>query len=194
MRTSVIALGMTALTVGLLVGCNTAAVTGDGNGGGVLGNVDVGFDLGAGLGEFQVEAGVAKTVVGTGRFTLTGALADGGTFVLDPADISVTPSDTTGGKGSVNLQTEVLEITVWIDNIDATDTVCGGGDQYGPYSVTLGEDLVPISIDPTEINLTTNTIALLNAGEFSICISVLSPVSGTVHIATLTFSVVPSIE
>ncbi len=195
MRTPAIALGITALAAGLMAGCNPAVPTDGGNGNGVLDNVNVDFNLGTGLGDFEVEAGVPKTLVGTGRFSLTGATASGGVFILDPSDVTVIPGDTSGGKGAADLQTgDPLQITVLIDGIEDVDTVCTDGEQYGPYSITLDENNVPVSIDPSEINLTANTIALLNSGEFSICIAVLSPVSGTVRIATLTFSVVPSLE
>jgi hypothetical protein len=100
----------------------------------------------------------------------------------------VTPSGSGAGKGSVNLQESgILEITVWIASGDEVETVCDTGEEYGPFSVKL-EDNVPVSVDPSEVTLSQNTLDLLNSGSFSLCIEVISPVDGIVTISSLTFN------
>ena len=149
----------------------------------------VAFDLGSGLGEFEVQAGQPARKTGTGAFELPDITLGRGTVELDPDVITVTPADSGGAKGTVNLQqTSILEVTVWIASTDEVETVCETGEQYGPYEVTLDENYVPISIDPPTVTLTQNTLDLLNAGEFSLCIQVVSPVDGTVTIESLTFN------
>jgi hypothetical protein len=82
----------------------------------------------------------------------------------------------------------VLEITAWIASADLLDTVCDVGEQYGPYEVTLDANYVPIAVQPATITLTQTTLDLLNGGEFSLCVQVVSPVSGTVRIESFTFN------
>ncbi len=147
------------------------------------------FELGAGLAEFEVQAGQAVRNSGSGAFDLSGLSIGSGSIELDPSVITVTPSGSVTGKGSVNLQeSSTLEITVWIASGDEVDTVCDAGEKYGPFSVTLDENNVPVSVDPSEVTLTQNTLDLLNSGSFSLCIEVISPVDGTVTIGSLTFN------
>lgn len=147
------------------------------------------FELGAGLAEFEVQAGQAVRNSGSGGFDLSGFSIGRGSIELDANVITVTPSGSGAGKGSVNLQESgTLEITVWIASGDEVDTVCETGEQYGPFDVTLDENNVPISVAPSEVTLSQNTLDLLNSGSFSLCIEVISPVDGTVTISSLTFN------
>jgi len=149
----------------------------------------VDFDLVSGLGEFEVQAGQPARKTGAGAFELPDITLGRGTIELDPDVITVIPADSGGAKGAVNLQqTSTLEVRVWIAPAAEVETVCETGEQYGPYEVTLDENYVPISIDPSSVTLTQNTLDLLNVGEFALCIQVVSPIDGTVTIESLTFN------
>ena len=145
--------------------------------------------LSGGLAQFDVQAGEAAKSSGTGSFSLEGISLGHGSIELDPSAITLTPAGGAGSKGAVNLQeTSTLVITVWIAPIDEVETVCDAGEQYGPFDVTLDENYVPVSIDPSSITLSGGTLDLLNAGEFSLCIEVVSPIDGTVTIESLTLN------
>lgn len=159
--------------------------------------IEVPFNLGTGpgqLGSFDVEAGTAATNAGTGSISVDAPDIGSGTIRINPEDITVTPADATGGKASVAQQeSTTLQITAKIAAVDLVDTICDEdvGEQYGPYLVTLDADYVPIAVDPSTLTLTQTTIDLLNAGEFSLCVEVLSPVTGTVTVANFTFVLSP---
>ncbi len=172
--------GVAALTAWQLGGCNLASL---------IPIPPVTFELGAGLATFEVQAGQAVQNTGSGAFDLSGFSIGSGSIELDPTVITVTPSGTPTGKGSANLQAGgTLDITVWIASADEVATVCDTGEQYGPFSVALDANNVPISISPSTFNLTDSTLDLLNSGSFSLCIEVISPVDGTVTINSLTFN------
>ena len=119
----------------------------------------------------------------------TGGIPIGsGSIKLDPAVIGIT-ENTSDEKRATALQAgSVLEVTVWIDSVDAVATVCDTGEEYGPFTVELDENLVPQSITPSSVTLTTDTLDLLNSGTFSLCVEVVAPVDGTVTIDSFTFN------
>ena len=184
--------GMTCAFVFAVVqacGCNNTP--GGGVGGGTSAEVDVSFDLDGGLGEFEVQAGQVVEKRGNGSFTLIGLTAGSGSIGIDVSDITVTPTDATGEKGTLTQQANsILEISGFLEASDLIDTVCEQPIErlYGPYLVTLDENFVPVSVDPATVDLRDDTIALLNEGEFTICIRVLSPVDATVSIASFGFT------
>jgi hypothetical protein len=199
-----LAVGIALAIVWYPAGCSVGATGGGGGGGqqvddgdgggggGVPGGFEVGFDLlkddGTGLGAFEAQAGVPTDNRGTGTLTTSGPALTSGSIRFDPADITVTPTGI--GKVIPAMQgTSQLIITGWIDALEAVDTVCGGGEEYGPYTVTLDENNVPIAISPSSITLTQNTIDLLNLGEFSICLRLESPIDATVRIERLVFDI-----
>jgi hypothetical protein len=158
-------------------------------GAGTPGAQSVDFPLGAGLGQFTVEAELPIARRGTGEFNTGGFTVGTGEIVIGIDGITVTPDENTGDKAAVRQQGELtLGITVWLAGVDLLETVCDVGEQYGPYTVTLDADYTPTAIDPPTITLTQATIDLLNTGEFSVCIGVLSPVNGTVTIESFTFN------
>jgi hypothetical protein len=158
-----------------LAGCPGAP----GGGGGGGGNVETSLILNEGLGTFDVEAGVPQRRTGTVTFSTAGGALQGGTLEITPSAITVEPG---GAKNAVLLQGGVLTVTVWIAPLDAEETVCDTGEQYGPYAVTLDESNVPVAIDPSTVELTDTTLDLLTLGQFSICIEVVSPIDATVTI------------
>ena len=142
------------------------------------------------LGTFQVEAGVPTQNRGTGSLGDNPIDIGSGTMLLDPASITFTPADGGGSKGSINQQDggEELVVTAWIAAVDEVDTVCETGEEYGPFTVTLDEDNQPTTVDPDSVTLTQTTIDLINGGEFSLCIEVVSTLDGTVTIEVLDFT------
>jgi len=151
--------------------------------------IPVNVPLSGGLAAYDVQADEPAKSSGTANFDTGGISVGRGTIELDPSVITVTPANGTGSKGGVAFQeTSTLEITVWVASVDLADTVCEAGEQYGPFSVTLDENFVPIAITPGSVTLSQNTIDLLNAGEFALCIEVISPIDGTVTIGSMTLN------
>lgn len=141
------------------------------------------------VGNLEVTAG--QTVQRSSSITVdVGDVSAGsGTLALSPDAISVTLANTTGQKGGANLQAaNTLMVTGWIAGPDTLDTVCGGGDEYGPFTVDLDENGGVTGVSPSSVSLTRNTVNLLNSGEFTICLSVESTVDATVSISRLNFT------
>ncbi len=149
--------------------------------------VPVEFALGGGLGIFAVEAGVPTQNRGTGSIGDAPVDPGSGSINIKPENVSVTPANNGSGKGTVNYQGGTLTITAWIAALDELETVCETGEEYGPFSVELNEANQPVSVEPSDITLSQNTIDLINGGQFSLCIEVISPIDGTVTIDALSF-------
>jgi len=144
-------------------------------------------ELGPNLGVFEVLAGTPTSKSGTSSFGETSVQIGSGSIEIDPSVITVTPAE--GTKGSINLQeTSTLIITVWIDDVESLATVCSSDSEYGPFAVELDENFIPVSVTPSTVTLDQATIDLLNAGEFSLCIEIESPVTGTIEIESFTFN------
>ncbi len=152
--------------------------------------IPVGVDLGNNLGSFEVQAGVPSTNRGTVSGIDTTITVGSGNLAFDTGNITVTPAGGGGGKRrDVNLQdTTVLVVTAWIDEVGAVETVCETGEEYGPFDVTLDENNVPVAIDPDHVDLTQTTVDLINGGEFSLCLEIVSPIDATITIERLTLN------
>ena len=169
--------GMLTLGVAVLGGCPAAAI-----------QIPVAFELGDSLGGFEVQAGVPTQNRGTGALGDNPFTIGSGTLTLDPNVIAVTPAGP--GKGGVNLQDGgTLIVTARIAAVAQLAVVCEEGELYGPFEVQLDANYVPVSVDPSTVTLTQDTIDLINIGEFSLCIEVESPIDGTVTIDRLNFRV-----
>ncbi|MCO6435555.1 MAG: hypothetical protein J5J06_00530 [Phycisphaerae bacterium] len=81
-----------------------------------------------------------------------------------------------------------ISVRVWVGAFDEVETVCTTGDEYGPFLVAL-ENGVPSSVDPSSVTLSSNTVTLLNGGNFSVCVEVIAPEDGQVIIDSLRFDV-----
>ncbi|MFH1108071.1 MAG: hypothetical protein V1790_02585 [Planctomycetota bacterium] len=151
--------------------------------------IPVEFSLAGGLGTFAVTAGEPTQNRGTGSLADTQINIGSATMKIDPSNITITPANGGGGKGTVNLQAGgTLVVSASIASADAVDTVCESGEKYGPFDIALDVNYQPVSVDPSSVTLSQNTIDLINGGEFSLCIEVTSPIDGTVTIAALSFS------
>lgn len=169
-----------ALPMFYLAGCRP--------GGGV--RIPFDFPLGAGLGTFEVVAGESTQNSGPG--TLSGNSRDVGSASvgLDPDAISFIPDDNTGSKGLTTYQIGgSFTVTAGIGGPDDEDTVCDTPvDEYGPFTVTLDAQFNVTSITPELIELEQSTLNLINAGSFSICLTIDdATVSGTLTIESLAF-------
>lgn len=169
---------LTGLMLGPVVGCPQNPFT-----------QAVEFNLGQGLGEFEVTGSAATRQSRLVNLDTGGITLGSGSLEIDPEVITITPTDSGGGKYQVRLQgSTTLEISAWVAPPVELETVFETGDKYGPYSVTFDENLNPISVDPTTINLTAETIDLLNGGQFALGLEVISPIDGTVTIESLIFN------
>ncbi len=178
--------GLAVFSLVSLGSCTTGIPSG-GTGGSpqISGDFDLTQD---GVGTFQVLAGEPVERPIRGSFSVENAVISSGSVALDPASITVTPA-AGPTKGTAAMQVgEPLIVTVKIAPEDEIGTVCDSGETYGPFTVVLDENFFPVSIDPSTVTLTQNTVDLVNLGVFSLCLIVESPVDGTVTIDTLTFN------
>ncbi|MBI4718623.1 MAG: hypothetical protein HY763_12510 [Planctomycetes bacterium] len=141
--------------------------------------------------DIPVEAGVPQTQPLSISYEPANVQVGRGSFEIDPAEVVFTPADNGGGKGTAAFQdgANTIVITASIGGPDDLQTVCESGEQYPPFTLTLDENNQPVSIDPTSVTLTANTIALLNSGDFTICLELNSTISGTVTINSVVFTV-----
>ena len=167
----------------LMVGCPAAPLT-----------IPVPIPLGTSLGEFEVQAGESSQLSGTTSFTPPqGISIASATLELDSDAVTITPTESAKGLQAQVGDSNTAEVTVWIAPFDEVGTVCGGGEQYGPFTITFNDDYVIQSIEPSRVTLSQNTVDLLNAGQFSLCIRVLLPVDGTIRIGSLQLNVSPQL-
>ena len=150
--------------------------------------IPVEFSLVGASGTFTVESGVAARNRGVGALGEKAANAGSGSVGIDPDNITVTPADGGGGKGTVNRQGGTLIVTLWMAPVEGLETVCESGEEYGPFSVELDENNQPVSVDPLSDTLIANTIELIRGRGFSLCLEVVSPINGTVTIKALSFN------
>lgn len=169
---------LTALLVWPLGGCPNAIPT-----------QEVPFTLSQGLGDFEVTAGTPTEKSRLVTLESSGITLGRGSLEIDPSVITVTPATDGGGKIQLSQQgTSNLEVTAWVGTVDELTTVFETGDEYGPYTVTLDANHVPVSVSPGSVNLTDKTIDLLNDGQFSLGLRVVSPVTGSVSIESIIFN------
>ncbi len=147
--------------------------------------IAVPVELGEGLGQFTVNANQAAQNAGTTAFGAPVAVA-GASLQFNADDITITPTDQakTTGNG-----TQTGQVTAWIAPAAQVATVCGGGEQYGPFTVTFDDSLNVLSVTPSSVTLSQNTVDLLNGGEISLCIEIIWPIDATVTIEQLTLNV-----
>jgi len=153
---------------------------------------EIKLNLGDNTGDFKIEAGTQRKLPGKGEIP-TGELAvTAATIRIDTSSITFTPaddSDQTDQKTASQQQVDnTIEITISLAPLDQRDTVCEEAQMYGPFVFTLGEDLQPLSVTPSSFELTDDTIDLLAAGIFSLCVDILSTVSGTITINNFIFN------
>jgi len=123
--------------------------------------------------------------LGAGKVnTLTQQAQEACLAACDGAGVDATTCDDVCSAGQ-------LQITVWVAAAADINTVCTGGarDTYGPYMVTLDDSGNGVSVSPSSVSLQPMTIELMNAGELSMCLEVISPQDGEVLISEFTANV-----
>jgi len=174
---------VTAMAAGLVMLAGGCPAT-DGMG---LSPLTIKFNLSSGLGQFDVMPGEPAMARGTGQLNITGGVAASANISLDLDEITITPLESNDEKGTVNygVDENTVTITLWVDDFADDDVVCEEGEQIGPYTITLDQDPMPVSIDPEMLSLNSEIVSLLNDGMFSICIEVESTVALNVDINSL---------
>lgn len=90
-----------------------------------------------------------------------------------------------------------LQVTIRIASVDNAERVCEEGtadadiprDTYGPYLLELDENGEVVSVTPSSIAFGELTVSLLNEGEFTVCIDIISPIDASITIQNLVFNV-----
>ncbi len=170
--------------------------------GGVLPTIPVPIPLGS-ASDFDVEAGTPRQqAFQTSGFNTGGLQVGRGSVELDPTVITVDETDNdalqliTCGDACALAGVDAatctavcedgqLQVTIWVGLASEADTVCSTGDEYGPYLVTLDGENNPVSVDPSTATLQPKTIQAINNQAASICLEVISPVTGTVTIDSI---------
>jgi hypothetical protein len=179
-RSATFLLAMTILTAQF--GCSS--VTTSGGGGPATGT----FTLDEDSQEFVVQAGVPAQVRLAGDFDLMGLQAEAGTLEIDLSAITVTAT-AEDGKGTTNFAPgDVVTVTIDIAGPEDLETVCTEGEEYGPFDITLGENNIPVSVDPSTVELSQNAVDLFNAGQFTICVTVEAPFDATIMVTSFNLS------
>jgi len=168
-------------SLAMVIGCPAG-------GGIVLPPVPVDIPLGESLGQFSVTAGEPAQQAGTTSFDTGGISVAAATLELDPSTISIAPAESAKTR-LAQTGSNTAVVTVRIASADAVSTVCEAGEQYGPYTVTFDDNFVVQSISPSTVTLSQNTIDLLNAGSFSLCIQVEMSIDGTITIEELRLNI-----
>jgi len=147
------------------------------------------FELSQGLGEFDVQANAPSEKSRRVSLQTGGITIGSGNLEIDPSAITITPATDGGGKLQIRQQgSSQIVVTAWVGTVEELTTVFDDGDEYGAYTITLDENNVPVSVSPSSINLTAKTVGLLNDGEFSLGLRVVSPIDGTVTIGSIIFN------
>lgn len=148
-------------------------------------------DLNDSLGRFEVTAGEPVQNDGTINTPDSSVTVGSGSLQIDPEDVSFTPPDNGGAKGTTTYQTGgTFTVVVGVSAEEDLGTVCEESmDEYGPFTVTVNAENEITSISPDSVTLDPGTIALINSGAMSVCITVESTIDGTVNIDQLELSV-----
>lgn len=132
---------------------------------------------------FNVEPGTPSSRNLPVNLDLSSDLRVGSAALRLGAD-NITYQPSGAGKGAVIAQgaTITVDVTVRIAGSDELESVCDNGEEYGPFEVVFDAEFNVVSIDPSTVTLSDDTVALINSGGFSLCIDVESTDGGTVTI------------
>jgi len=153
--------------------------------------VAVPVSLSAKQSQIDLVAGDQSVTCDTINFVSNSSFTIGrGTFEIDPSALSFITIETTPTGKSLAAQAieNTIMFTAFIAPATAGDTAVDVGDMYGPYTIVLDNNFQPVSVSPSAITLTQETVDLLNAGSFSLCLQIDSSVSGAFAISTVTLN------
>ncbi len=77
------------------------------------------------------------------------------------------------------LTTETVSLSVRVAPAAQRSTVCTSGVLYGPFTVSLTSAFLPSSVTPANPEADSQTLAIMNAGAYALCVQILSPVAVT---------------
>jgi len=150
----------------------------------------------------SVSVGRGSLSIGADAVSVT-PTGNGGGKILQTTQQAVSCTDACstagvdGGTCSAVCGSSQLSITVRIAATDNADRVCEDGtpdseiprETYGPYLLQLDANGNVESVTPSSVTFGSLTVSLLNAGEFSVCIDVISPIDASLQIDNLIFNV-----
>ncbi|MFQ5591339.1 MAG: hypothetical protein ACE5HE_09270 [Phycisphaerae bacterium] len=179
-----------------LLGCTPSGGGGGGSGdGGRLGATRVVVPLGILVGEIELKAGEPVTFRNTFAYpTVVGPFEN---ITINMADtlktVTVTPTGAPNEKTtSVRQQVLTTQTTYRIAPASEIDTVCETGVAYGPFTVVGNEEFQPVGVEPETATLTEASVSVVNAGEFAVCVEVISRADATMNINGLAVDLTPT--
>ncbi len=147
------------------------------------------------LANIELIAGEQSTTCGSVNFaTESGFTIGRGTFEIDANSLSFASIETIpAGDGSDEMPANQavensITLTAFVAAAGLQDTATEVGDPYGPYTILLDDNFQPVSVSPSSITLTQDTIDLLNGGSLSLCLQIESTVSGSLAISSFTLN------
>jgi hypothetical protein len=78
--------------------------------------------------------------------------------------------------------TESVSLSVRVAPASQRSTVCTTGIPYGPFTVGLTSAFLPSTVSPSTPEADAQTLAVMNAGAYVICVQIMSPVALTVSL------------
>jgi hypothetical protein len=73
--------------------------------------------------------------------------------------------------------TESVSLSVRVAPASQRSTVCTTGIPYGPFTVNLTSAFLPSTVSPSTPEADAQTLAVMNAGAYVICVQIMSPVA-----------------
>lgn len=172
----------------ILPGCDSSSGNSDGSGS----STTTDFPLAGMASDIDLTAGVTRSfkirydLVGLGAYTdlkidLLKSLAN--TTVTFPPAAGLAPVADFGENQ--------VRVVAMVGSAVEYDTVCETGYSYGPFYISANESQQPTSVDPPTVTASPATLSHVNAGSFSACVQIYSPVSATVSVDDLAIGTEP---
>jgi len=73
--------------------------------------------------------------------------------------------------------TEQVEMYAYISSASESASTCVSGEKYGPFTISVENNNQPSSVSPAKATATKPTLSIVNAGSFSVCLEVVSPIA-----------------
>lgn len=139
------------------------------------------------LSTFQLLSG--QTGEHSGVITLTDVpfTAGSGFFALDEDRLSIAPASGPGKTAVLQHAGSTIQVNIRLAPAADVDTVCVTGELYGQFTADFDTFLELESVTPSQVPLTEATIAIINEGTMSVCLSTFPEFTGQVVIGGFTF-------
>lgn len=147
-------------------GC-TMEMTDNGNGNGQSMRIEI--PAGMLVGPVELTPGEENQFSDT--FTIPMPMAFDSITVDMESTIAGTQITRNGAKRAKTAQaTAMREVIYRIGPASEADTVCQTGVTYGPFMVAIDENAQPMSVDPPNSQLQSESVEVINSGAFAICV------------------------